>query len=178
MLEGLTNADEDTNSDDSSASKKKKADSTANATNATPNIESIKKNLVSQFESKLNNNKQQNSIPDLTDINASTSEDNTVPDESAMQESMTSLNPAPNNRIDYASTVEDAYDDLNKIIGGDGIKRLTNDTQKLMQQQVALADAMKNMTPLMSQAKELLQGFDLKNLDGLASMAKQFTNKL
>ena len=35
--------------------------------------------------------------------------------------------------------------DLNKIIGGDGIKRLTDDTQKLMNQQLQLAEAMKNM---------------------------------
>ena len=79
-----------------------------------------------------------------------------------------------NNRIDYAATVEDAYDDLNKILGGDGIKRLTSDTQKLMGQQMQLADAMKSMTPLLGQAKELLKGFDLKNLGDITSMAKSF----
>lgn len=42
------------------------------------------------------------------------------------------------NRIDYASTVEDAYDDLNKILGGNGIKQLTDDTQNLMKQQMNL----------------------------------------
>ena len=79
-----------------------------------------------------------------------------------------------NNRIDYASTVENAYDDLNKILGGDGIKRLTGDTQKLMGQQMQLAEAMKSMTPLLGQAKELLKGFDLKNLGDITSMAKSF----
>jgi hypothetical protein len=76
------------------------------------------------------------------------------------------------NRIDYASTVEDAYEDLNKILGGNGIKQLTDDTQKLMQQQLQLADAMKSMTPLMEQAKGLLQGFDLKSLGGLTNVGK------
>jgi len=76
------------------------------------------------------------------------------------------------NRIDYASTVEDAYDDLNKILGGDGIKQLTNDTQNLMKQQMQLADAMKSMTPLMEQAQNLLQGFDLKSLSSLAGLTK------
>ena len=42
--------------------------------------------------------------------------------------------------IDYASTIEDAYDDLNKIIGGDGIKKLTDDSQRLMKQQLQLAE--------------------------------------
>ena len=79
-----------------------------------------------------------------------------------------------NNRIDYASTVENAYDDLNKILGGAGIKRLTGDTQKLMGQQMQLAEAMKSMTPLLGQAKELLKGFDLKNLGDITSMAKSF----
>ena len=75
-------------------------------------------------------------------------------------------------RIDYATTLEEAYGDLNNILGGDGIKRLTDDTQRLMTQQLQLADAMKSMSPLLENAKSMLQGFDLKNLDGLASLAK------
>lgn len=70
-------------------------------------------------------------------------------------------NGGPN--IDYASTVEDAYSELNNILGGDGIKRLTNDTQSLMKQQLELTKAMKDMGPLMeglgpllSQAKSLM----------------------
>lgn len=86
-------------------------------------------------------------------------------------ESMSSMYNKPN-RIDYASTVEDAYEDLNKILGGNGIKQLTDDTQKLMKQQLELADAMKSMSPLMEQAKGLLQGFDLKNLSSLTNVSK------
>ena len=78
------------------------------------------------------------------------------------------------NRIDYASTIEDAYGDLNNILGGDGIKKLTEDTQRLMSQQLQLADAMKSMTPLMENAKTMLQGFDLKNLGNLTDLAKNF----
>jgi len=84
-------------------------------------------------------------------------------------------NKSQNNRIDYAATVEDAYGDLNKIIGGDGIKNLTQDTQKLMTQQLQLADAMKNMGPLLEQAKGMLKGLDFKELGGLANLAKSFT---
>ena len=79
-----------------------------------------------------------------------------------------------NNRIDYASTVEDAYGDLNKILGGDGIKRLTDDTQKLMGQQMQLAEAMKSMTPLLTQAKTLMGSFDMKQFGNITAMAKQF----
>ena len=79
-----------------------------------------------------------------------------------------------NNRIDYASTVEDAYGDLNKILGGDGIKRLTDDTQKLMGQQMQLAEAMKSMTPLLTQAKTLMGGLDMKQFGDITNIAKQF----
>lgn len=90
-------------------------------------------------------------------------------------------------KIDYASTIEDAYDDLNKILGGGGMKKLTSDTQNLMKQQVQLAEAMKgmepliqSMTPLMQQAQGLLGGLkdgDGKGLGGMMEMLKQFSGK-
>jgi len=95
----------------------------------------------------------------------------TTPKTSSNSEPMSSMYNKPN-RIDYASTVEDAYEDLNKILGGNGIKQLTDDTQKLMKQQLELADAMKSMSPLMEQAKGLLQGFDLKSLGSLTNVGK------
>jgi hypothetical protein len=58
--------------------------------------------------------------------------------------------------IDYASTVEDAYDELNKIIGSDGVKRLTADTQGLMKQQLQLTEAMNGMQPMIDQMGPLM----------------------
>ena len=88
--------------------------------------------------------------------------------------------------IDYASTVEDAYDELNKILGSDGIKQLTSDTQNLMKQQLQLAESMKSMqpliagmAPLMQQAEGLLGNMgDNGNLGNLAAIAKKFTATL
>ena len=85
--------------------------------------------------------------------------------------------------IDYASTIEDAYEELNNIIGGDGIKKLTQDTQGLMNQQLQLAEAMKGMGPLikgmapiMKQAEGLLGGMkENGGLEGIAAMAKKFS---
>ena len=59
--------------------------------------------------------------------------------------------------IDYASTIEDAYDDLNKIIGGDGMKKLTEDSQRLMKQQQQLAKAMESIGPLVEKMAPMLQ---------------------
>jgi len=58
--------------------------------------------------------------------------------------------------IDYASTVEDAYDELNKIIGGEGMQKLTKDTQGLMQQQLELTKAMKGMEPMINNIKPMM----------------------
>jgi hypothetical protein len=88
----------------------------------------------------------------------------------ANQEKM-SLYKKKNNRIDYASTLEDAYGDLNNILGKDGIKNLTSDTQKLMDQQMQLAEALKGMAPLIGDAKKILAGMDIS---GLTDMAKSF----
>ena len=87
--------------------------------------------------------------------------------------------------IDYASTVEDAYDQLNSIIGGDGIQRLTSDTQKLMKQQMQLAEAMKGMGPMMesmgpmmeSMGPMMKQAQDLLGTSKLADKAKKFVPK-
>lgn len=87
--------------------------------------------------------------------------------------------------IDYASTIEDAYDELNKIIGGDGIKKLTGDTQNLMKQQMHLAEAMKSMGPLIEQMGPLMQsvgpmleqakGIMGSGSNGIADLAKKFS---
>lgn len=90
--------------------------------------------------------------------------------------------------IDYASTVEGAYDDLNKILGGDGIKNLTMDTQNLMKQQLQLAESMKSMgpmietmKPLLDQAKGVMQsmgGVDGLDLGSITDLAKKFSASL
>jgi hypothetical protein len=88
-------------------------------------------------------------------------------------------------KIDYASTIEDAYDDLNKILGSDGIKRLTDDTQGLMKQQMQLAKSMESMTPLvqgmmpmLEQMKGMMKSMDGGNegLSSVVEMAKKLTN--
>jgi hypothetical protein len=105
---------------------------------------------------------------------ASKDDDKDVEPHTKSDEAMNVMSNKRRNRIDYASTIEDAYGDLNNILGSDGIQKLTEDTQRLMTQQLQLADAMKSMTPLMENAKTMLQGFDLKNLEGLSDLAKNF----
>lgn len=90
-------------------------------------------------------------------------------------------------KIDYATTIEDAYDQLNSILGSDGIKSLTNDTQKLMQQQMELAKSMEAMTPLIKgimpmaeKAQEMMQSMDTGSggLGNIMEIAKKMSNGL
>jgi len=92
-----------------------------------------------------------------------------------------------NSKIDYAATIEDAYDDLNKILGSDGMKSLTDDTQRLMKQQMELAESMKAMTPIVEkmlpmaeQAQKMMAGMDTQGngMAGLLDMAKKMSNGL
>jgi|FLOH01.1.fsa_nt_gi hypothetical protein len=77
-------------------------------------------------------------------------------------------------RIDMGTTLEQAYDDLNNVLGSDGIKSLTNDTQNLMKQQLHLAEAMKEMGPLMQQAQGMLKTLNIDGLGDLPSLIKKF----
>jgi hypothetical protein len=80
------------------------------------------------------------------------------------------------NRVDYAQTLGQAYDNLQGIIGEDGVKGLTEQTKGLMTQQKVLMDNMKDMEPLLKSA----QGFmnQVVGNGGLAGLSKLFDGKL
>lgn len=88
--------------------------------------------------------------------------------------------------IDYATTIEDAYDQLNSILGSDGIQRLTSDSQNLMKQQMQLAEAMKGMGPVIQQIAPMMEnlkgmmgqmGEGKEGLGGLMDLAKKFSSQ-
>jgi phosphotransferase system IIB component len=131
---------------------------------------------------KKNNSGSNNSSLPITPVQQDTNNDNDSSNNN--DESFSNNESKPNKKkynIDYASTVEEAYDNLNKVIGGEGIKNLTNDTQRLMKQQLQLTEAMKNigplmesMGPLLGQANTLLKSFGgADNLKGLNDLANQ-----
>ena len=166
IKEGLENK---TQTDSKSDSKSDPTQDTTVKTPSTP-VPSKKANVTK----KSNNNNDLPIIPSQHDESTKEEEEvvptniDTTGDEGMINKKRS--------RLDYASTIEDAYGDLNNILGGEGIKQLTSDTQKLMTQQLQLADAMKSMTPVMENAKSLLHGFDMDSLNNLASLAKSFTS--
>jgi hypothetical protein len=82
--------------------------------------------------------------------------------------------PAKPSRIDYATTLEDAYDNLDKILGSGGMKNLSADTEKLINQQKSLFESMNSMMPLVGKAQDMLKGFDMDKIGKLANMSSSF----
>ena len=101
-------------------------------------------------------------------------------------EAMTELSPASindeddlpvNNRVDYAKTLEKAYDNLENIVGQDGVRGLTSQTNTLMDQQQKLMENMKSMEPLLKTAQSFLDKFEsssmgkiFEKIPGMSSM--------
>ena len=82
--------------------------------------------------------------------------------------------PAKPSRIDYATTLEDAYDNLDKILGSGGMKNLSADTEKLMSQQQNLFKAMNTMMPLVTNAQQMLKGLDMDKIGQMVNITKNF----
>jgi len=74
--------------------------------------------------------------------------------------------------VDHASTVENAYSDLSKILDGNAIQNLSKDTQKLAAHQKNLAEAMNNMGPIVENARNMLESIDMKKLGSIGDLAK------
>ena len=103
---------------------------------------------------------QEDSVSDVnnTDLNKKREEKNAPEGFGKKREK---LSPA---RLDYAATIEQSYQNLDSILGSDSIKQLTNDTQKLMQQQQNLFNSMNQMVPVLESAKSMLSGFNMDDL--------------
>ena len=74
-------------------------------------------------------------------------------------------------KVNYAATVQDAYQNLESLVGGDGLNQLTEQTSTLLGQQTKLVDTMKNLTPLMNQVRGLISTFEKASPTNLANPA-------
>lgn len=81
-------------------------------------------------------------------------------------------------RLDYAATIENAYGDLENLLGNDGINKLTEDTKKLMSQQKNLFNAMNELAPAVKETMSMLEGLDLNGISGMSSSASEVAGKL
>jgi hypothetical protein len=82
-------------------------------------------------------------------------------------------------KVDYASTLESAYDNLDKLLGSDAIRTMTEDTQRLAEKQKLLMGNIKQLQPMMQSAGKMLDGLNVGQmgdmLTGLEEKFKKFT---
>ena len=75
-------------------------------------------------------------------------------------------------RIDYAATMEQAYNNLQKMLGEDGMNSITQETKKLVSQQKDLMGTLNQMAPILNNAKETLAGLNLDDMGNMSEMLK------
>ena len=80
-------------------------------------------------------------------------------------------------RIDYAKTLELAYDNLDKMLGKDGMAGLTAETTKLATQQKNLMESLNTMQPMIAKAKSMMEGMDLPDVGNITQTLEKFTKK-
>jgi uncharacterized protein YoxC len=74
-------------------------------------------------------------------------------------------------QLGKASEMEQAYDNLEKIMGKDNIQSISTDTKDLIKQQNELIKQLKTMTPALNDAMSSIGNLDLSKLTSMFSSA-------
>jgi hypothetical protein len=78
-------------------------------------------------------------------------------------------------KVDYASTLESAYDNLDKLLGSEAIRTMTQDTQRLAEKQQVLMGNIKQLQPMMQNAGKMLDGLNVGQMgDMLTNLEEKF----
>ena len=102
----------------------------------------------------------------------------TITDTDTTKETLTQLSPAPvssgskkspgkDSKLDYAATLEAAYDNLDKMLGSDAIKSMSDDTQRLAKKQQELMGNIEKLEPMMQKAGSMLEGLDMGKMGSM-----------
>jgi hypothetical protein len=92
---------------------------------------------------------------------------NTIPNKDQMQK-----------QLGQASDMEQAYDNLEKIMGKDNIKSISTDTKDLIKQQNDLIKQLKTMTPALNDAMSSIGNLDLSKLTNMFSSATKTLSEM
>lgn len=72
-------------------------------------------------------------------------------------------------KVDYTSTLESAYDNLDKLLSSDAIRNMSDDTSRLAEKQQKLMGNIEKLQPIMDKASSVLKGLDIPGISGLMS---------
>lgn len=134
------------------------------AASAAPTLSSIPPAMA-----KKNNTQKANVVDNMTTLTPASldgSDDDT-----------TDLIQARKPKINFASTLESAYDNLDKLLSSDSINRMSDDTQRLAQKQQVLMGNIEKLVPFIGKAENLLKGMNSDKMGGmLEKMQEQMAN--
>ena len=85
------------------------------------------------------------------------------------------INNSGDDDMDVAAKMEDAYGNLNKMLGDGAMASMANETKKLVAQQEELMNTLSTMTPALNKAKETLENLNLPNMEEMTGILKKFT---
>ena len=77
--------------------------------------------------------------------------------------------------MDVAAKMEDAYGNLNKMLGDGAMASMATETKKLVAQQQELMNTLSSMTPSLNKAKETLENLNIPNMEEMTGILKKFT---
>ena len=150
-IEGLATAGKNDKKNNKTKKKGKKGNQNGNQTKVTTNATTKLANTAANMATSTNPNNTENMAP----IDYKMSETVEVDEDD------------DDDAIDTQSTQQAAYNNLNKLIGDKGFTKMTQDTEKLMNQQENLAKAMESIGPLVQNAEKMMQGLNLDRFTGM-----------
>ena len=80
-------------------------------------------------------------------------------------------------KVNFASTLESAYDNLDKLLSSDAINKMTSDTQRLAEKQKVLMGNIDKLGPMMNNAQNLLQGLDVNKMGSMIENMQEKMSK-
>ena len=81
-------------------------------------------------------------------------------------------------KLDYAGTLESAYDNLDKLLSSDAIKSMSEDTGRLAEKQKQLMGSIEKIQPVMDKAKGILDGFDMTSISKMMESIGKSTDMI
>jgi len=85
------------------------------------------------------------------------------------------VNGSGDDDMDVAAKMEDAYGNLNKMLGDGAMSSMASETKKLVAQQQELMNTLSSMTPSLNKAKETLDNLNIPNMEEMTGILKKFT---
>jgi hypothetical protein len=80
-------------------------------------------------------------------------------------------------KVNFASTLESAYDNLDKLLSSEAINKMTSDTQRLAEKQKVLMGNIDKLGPMMNNAQNLLQGLDVNKMGSMIENMQEKMSK-